>query len=510
MAELIIYWRSISSAFVITGLVTFAIEPISITQRDNINSTLPSTASHYEPDYFHYQIRSLLSKSEQSGYRHQWPEMKFGWRIIVGSIVGFIGAACGSVGGVGGGGIYVPMLTLIIGFDAKSSVPLSKCMITGAAVSTVYYNLKRRHPTLDMPVIDYNLTLLMQPMLMLGISFGVILSEIFADWMVTILLIILFFATSTLSFFKGVDMWKKESKLKKATSCVESNGDHLSKENNHLTCDEEPSSDTQKEIQTTVTSCLESNGNQSDKENNHLPCADEPSSDTQKGMRTTVPILENVYWKELGLLVFVWDAFLAVQIVKNKTTTCSTIYWILSALQIPISVLVTFYEAFGLYKGKKVIASLGEKGANWKVHKLVFFALVGVFAGMVGGLLGMGGGFIMGPLFLQLGIPPQVSTATATFAMTFSSSMSVVEYYLLKRFPVPYALYFLGVATLAALVGQHVVKKIISILGRASLIIFILVFTIFISAILLGGVGIANMTKTIKHNEYMGFEDLCT
>lgn len=32
----------------------------------------------------------------------------------------------------------------------------------------------------------------------------------------------------------------------------------------------------------------------------------------------------------------------------------------------------------------------------------------------------------------------QVSSATATFAMTFSSSMSVVEYYLLKRFPVPY------------------------------------------------------------------------
>lgn len=32
----------------------------------------------------------------------------------------------------------------------------------------------------------------------------------------------------------------------------------------------------------------------------------------------------------------------------------------------------------------------------------------------------------------------QVSSATATFAMMFSSSMSVVEYYLLKRFPVPY------------------------------------------------------------------------
>lgn len=55
-------------------------------------------------------------------------EMKFGWRIIVGSIVGFFGAALGSVGGVGGGGIFVPMLTLIIGFDPKSSTAISKCM----------------------------------------------------------------------------------------------------------------------------------------------------------------------------------------------------------------------------------------------------------------------------------------------------------------------------------------------------------------------------------------------
>jgi uncharacterized membrane protein YfcA len=45
----------------------------------------------------------------------------------VGTIIGFLGAAFGSVGGVGGGGIFVPMFTLIIGFDQKSSTALSKC-----------------------------------------------------------------------------------------------------------------------------------------------------------------------------------------------------------------------------------------------------------------------------------------------------------------------------------------------------------------------------------------------
>lgn len=48
--------------------------------------------------------------------------MGFGWRVVVGSLIGFFGAACGSVGGVGGGGIFVPMLALIVGFDPKSSI----------------------------------------------------------------------------------------------------------------------------------------------------------------------------------------------------------------------------------------------------------------------------------------------------------------------------------------------------------------------------------------------------
>ena len=65
-------------------------------------------------------------------------------------------------------------------------------MNVGAASSTVYYNLKLRHPTLDMPIIEYDLALLFQPMLMMGIGIRVVFNVVFADSMVTILLIVLF------------------------------------------------------------------------------------------------------------------------------------------------------------------------------------------------------------------------------------------------------------------------------------------------------------------------------
>jgi len=48
------------------------------------------------------------------------------------------------------------------------------------------------------------------------------------------------------------------------------------------------------------------------------------------------------------------------------------------------------------------------------------------------------------------------------------------------------ALYFVAVGTVAALAGQHLVRKLIALLGRASIIIFILALTVFVSGISLG------------------------
>ena len=55
-----------------------------------------------------------------------------------------------------------------------------------------------------------------------------------------------------------------------------------------------------------------------------------------------------------------------------------------------------------------MIASKGNVVTVWGVNRLLLCCAFGIVAGMVGGLLGLGGGFILGPLFLELGIPPQV------------------------------------------------------------------------------------------------------
>ncbi|WVZ24785.1 hypothetical protein V8G54_003329 [Vigna mungo] len=418
-------------------------------------------------------------------YDHTWPSMKFGWRIIVGSIVGFLGSAFGNVGGVGGGGIFVPMLTLIIGFDAKSAIAISKCMITGGATATVLSNLRQRHPTLDLPVIDYDLALLFQPVLMLGISIGVAFNVIFPEWMLTVLLVILFVGISIKSFLKGVDTWKKETIMKKEAM-----------KNSRI-------DDIATPVQT----------------------EDPVKEDTKEPKKKVVSIVENIRWNELGLLFAIWIMILTLEI--GKVELHNNLLWIILGIEstpgrnhyrriqfletivVPVALGMSSYQAMRLYKGKRSIASKGDQQPRWRVWQLTLFCCCGTLAGTIAGLLGLGGGFILAPLFLGIGIPPQVASATSILAMAFSASMAVVEYYLLKRFHVPYALYMVGVATAASIVGQYLVRKVVAILGRASVIIFILTFTLCVSAVLLGGVGVAHMIQKIEHKEYMGFGNLC-
>ncbi|VAI82860.1 unnamed protein product [Triticum turgidum subsp. durum] len=251
------------------------------------------------------KLACSLWQSDGTTYHHVWPPMKFGWKIVLGSFIGFFGAAFGSIGGVGGGGIFVPMLTLIIGFDPKSSAAMSKCMIMGAAVSTVYCNLKLKHPTLDMPVIDYDLVLLIQPMLMLGVSIGVICNVIFPDWLVTVLLIILFIVTSTKAFLKAIETWKKETIIITETAI---RSEQTTEEQEYMPLSEGLNATSQTE-------------NMPDHDRNETP-SDE-----------AVSIWKNVYWKEVGLLAFVWVAFLGLQVTKNYMATCSIWYWVLNLLQ---------------------------------------------------------------------------------------------------------------------------------------------------------------------------------
>ncbi|XP_015088169.1 sulfite exporter TauE/SafE family protein 4 [Solanum pennellii] len=455
-----------TKGFVIYLLAGFSVAILSVFWVHNLKN------GDFEPKL--YQSSNLLQRPIGSEDK-VWPELEFSWRIVLATVIGFLGSACGTVGGVGGGGIFVPMLTLLLGFDTKSAAAISKCMIMGASASSVWYNLRVPHPCREAPILDYDLALLFQPMLMLGITGGVSLSVVFPYWLITVLIIILFMGTSSRSFFKAIEMWKEETILKKSTKEVPVNS------HGELVID-------------TVYEPL-----------------------VPKEEKTALEIFKfNLNLKRILVLFVVWFVFLLLQVFKNDLVACTPLYWVLNLLQFPVALGVFGYECVKLYKESKKRRlegnqeSVCEADIQWTATNLIFCALCGILGGTVGGLLGSGGGFILGPLLLEIGVIPQVASATATFVMMFSSSLSVVEFYLLKRFPIPYALYLMSVSILAGFWGQCFIRKLITILKRASIIVFILSGVIFASALTMGVIGIEKTIRMIHNHEFMGFLDFCS
>lgn len=60
-----------------------------------------------------------------------------------------------------------------MGFSVKMATALSQAVIAGGAVGSALYALSRRHP-LDRsrPLIDFDLCLMLTPLLLLGVSAG--------------------------------------------------------------------------------------------------------------------------------------------------------------------------------------------------------------------------------------------------------------------------------------------------------------------------------------------------
>lgn len=87
---------------------------------------------------------------------------------IIGTILVGVGLMIAASGGVGGGGILVPLLIIVYGFHPKYAIPLSNFTILGSSITNMVLNLPKRHPDADRPLVNWDLILVMEPVTMAG------------------------------------------------------------------------------------------------------------------------------------------------------------------------------------------------------------------------------------------------------------------------------------------------------------------------------------------------------
>ena len=87
---------------------------------------------------------------------------------VVGSFLVAVSLMIAASGGIGGGGILVPLLIMVFGFHPKYAIPLCNSTVFGSSITNVFLNVYKRHPEADRPLIDWDLVLLMEPLTIAG------------------------------------------------------------------------------------------------------------------------------------------------------------------------------------------------------------------------------------------------------------------------------------------------------------------------------------------------------
>ena len=133
---------------------------------------------------------------------------------ISGTIVLTILMSMAVMSGIGGGGIIVPLLMVFFELSTKQAVAVSGFTILCGSLSRFFFTLKQRHPTKDATCIEYGLTNMMLPVVLVGSLGGVFFNLTFPAVILQIILTLLLFFLSIQSIKKGIQIYKKENAAK--------------------------------------------------------------------------------------------------------------------------------------------------------------------------------------------------------------------------------------------------------------------------------------------------------
>lgn len=98
------------------------------------------------------------------------------------TLVILLGAMIAAGGGLGGGGIFIPVYILILGMSTASAAALSQATIFGGSIVNLIMNFREQHPMRGhRPLPDLYTILIFEPMLLGGTIIGVIFNVILPE-----------------------------------------------------------------------------------------------------------------------------------------------------------------------------------------------------------------------------------------------------------------------------------------------------------------------------------------
>lgn len=352
-------------------------------------------------------------------------------------VLGFFIAACSLAAGIGGGGLNVPLLMSVLSFDAHVATAMSQAMLTGGAVAAYIYNRTSHHPARpERSLINYELASLIGACVVSGAQIGSLLHAMAPPAIIVLLLVIVLLDAAR----KGVINANKITAAEAAASKVDKvGGDH---------------------------------------EEIDLP---DPHAEAVKVRGTMYRNYLLLFWGLCIVLIVSKNVFFKI---------CTNTWWVMTIGAVLTLGGLSFKIASDLSTNKPV----DEYDIDFE--ELAFpVAKTCVFAGALAALCGIGGGMVIGPILVQMKVPPAVVAATtATTLMVLASSTALI-YICRGTMPWRYALLLSACTTVGAGVGKVLVGRWVKRTGKQSAIVWALAIITILSTVLMGYQGIVTVVE---------------
>jgi uncharacterized membrane protein YfcA len=487
----------------------------------------------YADNQFHICFRRVLFQPYNNNPDDPDHFYTFFWNDFIGAMVWFVSAGVAMACGVGGGGIYVPLGILLFQFAPKPASGLSQCSIFGASLGGLLLNLRNYHPNenirsdagqhevdqrgciiralqMDLnevqeieyeqsrgrfykrPLIHYDMALFLAPMEMAGAVLGVLVQKILPNWLYLLIAGLVLFFTAYTTYKKFFATYKLEN-----SAGTVQEAEMTPRETEALVtndCEGTKSAPTTLALETLKTGSYELLIGQSETDDNINVSSKLPSNTAllvDDDMRLQrVAFLEEderQYPSEkIASLFILWIGLFVLTLMKGGKGVESIIgihcnspwYIVLIAFQFLWMFLFALYYGWRLFVKQSARVAVWypyfSDDPSWDHSSLMFYGASTFIAGVVAGLIGIGGGMILGPLMLVMGINPRVSSATTATMIVLTSSSVAVIFVTSGIVPLSYAVFYFIVCFFGALFGKSVIDGYVKKTGKASVLIFIL------------------------------------
>lgn len=339
---------------------------------------------------------------------------------LVTCVLSALGLLVAAGGGIGGGGILVPLFMIILGFRPKHAIALSNLTIFGGSIANVAFNLQKTRPN-GKSMIDWDIIVIMEPSTIVGAVIGSFMSKYLPDFVLTCALCFVLSLLSWRTLAKGISMYRKEDD--EQAKAVPPTGSEV-------------------ELTRLVP--------QQDEECRQAPV---------ESAGVQIP------WDKVSVLILCFVGCIVLTILKGSGhgsiigVQCgSRLFWILSVSVIPW--VIGFGHIFRLWLLKEFNEkeSAGHRFEDdeiqWNSTRTIVYPLICTLAGLFAGLFGVGGGIVKGPLMLEMGVNPSVAAATAATMIFFTTSAACVSFVIFGLLEAEYGFFFFCMGLICTAVGQ--------------------------------------------------------